>query len=145
MATCHFWPNSPTLIVVGVEDNDVGDVTRLVLLCRGSETFPGDMLGFKVTSAAETLIGVEDTVTVKEVCVCTEEPMVPGTEEISEVDVTLVAVSEIDQKHKWPCVHICINTHTHTSQFTLLNEDLIDNDTGNNLTQKGELGELRVT
>lgn len=83
------------LIVVGVEGNDVGDVTRLVLLCGGSETFPGDMLGFKVISAAEKLIGVEDTVTVKEVCVCVEEPMVPETEEISEVDVMLVAVSEM--------------------------------------------------
>lgn len=86
------------LMVLGVEDNDVecipGDVTRLVLLYRGSETFPGDMLGFKV-SVAEKLTGMEDTVMVKEVCVWTEEFMVPGTEVISEVDVMLTVCSEM--------------------------------------------------
>lgn len=86
------------LMVLGIEENDVkciaGDVTRLVLLYRGSERFPGDMLGFKV-SVAEKLTGVEDTVMVKEDCVWTEEFMVPGTEVISEVDVMLTVGSEL--------------------------------------------------
>ena len=64
-------------MVLGVGENDaegsVEDVTLMVLLYGGSETFPGSMLGFKVMSEAEKLVVVENAVTVKEVCGWTEE------------------------------------------------------------------------
>lgn len=86
-------------MVLGVRENDVecsvGDVTRLVLLYGGSETFPGSRLGFKVMFEVEKPVGVEVTVIAKEVCDWTEELMVPGTGAISEVDVILTVVSEM--------------------------------------------------
>lgn len=71
------------------------DVTGLVLLCGGCETFPGDMLGVKVISEVEKLIVVEDTVMTTEVCVWTGEVMASGTGVIPEVDVKLTVDSEM--------------------------------------------------
>lgn len=92
------------------------DVTGLVILCGGCETFPGDMLG--VISEVEMLIVVEDTAMTKEVCVWTEEVMASGTVVISEGDVKFTVDSETDQRYKCACVHICINTHTHPSKLS---------------------------
>lgn len=85
-------------MVLGVEERDVlgsmVNATGLVLLNAGSEIFPGDMLGSKVISEVEKLVGVEDTVVAKEVCVWAEEFTVPGTGVIPEVDVKLTIGSE---------------------------------------------------
>lgn len=78
--------------------------TGLVLLSRGSETFPGDMLVFDVITEVEKVNGVEDTVMVKELCDWIEEVMVSGTEVIAEVDVKLTVDSGIDQNTS---VHVC--------------------------------------
>lgn len=71
------------------------NVTRLVLLYGGSVIFPSDMLGFKVISEVEKLVRVEDTMVGNEVCVLTEDFMVPGTGVIPEVVVKLTAGSEM--------------------------------------------------
>lgn len=73
----------------------MGDVTRLVLLYGGSETFPGGRLDCKVIAEVEKLVGIEVTVVAKEVCDWTVEFMVPDTRMISEVDVMLTVVSEM--------------------------------------------------
>lgn len=73
----------------------MGNVTGLVLLYGGSEIFPCDMLGSKVIVEVERLAGVEDTVMTKEVCVWTEEFVVPRTGVVPEVDVKLTVVSEM--------------------------------------------------